>query len=217
MKVIRKLLPALLLLVNPAWAGDVPSLSVIALFKDRAVVMIDGQRRLLSAGQKSPEGVKLVSADSERARFMFDGQVLELALDGSVRAAKPRADDNPEVKIWRSTGGMFTTPGSINGMPVNFLVDTGASSIAMNSAQARRLGIDFRVVGNATWVTTASRTEMAYAVHLDRVQVGEIRLHNIEAVIIDGPQPDAVLLGMSFLGKLDMRNQDSVMTLRKKY
>ena len=112
---------------------------------------------------------------------------------------------------------MFQTTGSINGLPVQFLVDTGASSVAMNSAEARRLGIDYRVVGEETRVATASGIESAYAVNLERVKVGEIQLHNVAGVVIDGAQPQQVLLGMSFLGQLDMNNEGTVMTLRKKY
>lgn len=194
-----------------------PKLYVVALFKDRAVVMIDGQRRVLSVGDTSPEGVELLTADSEGARFRHGERILDLTLDGRVHAVGDRTADAPEVKIWRDRHGMFMTAGSINGLPVRFLVDTGATSIAMNSAQARRLGIDFRVEGDVTLVSTASGTERAHSVTLEAVQVGAIRLHNVNAVVIDGPQPSEVLLGMSFLGRLDMERQGMVMTLRKRY
>ncbi len=198
-------------------AADTPKLYVVALFKDRAVVMIDGTRRVLSIGERSPEGVELVQADSEQARFQVGDELIELALDGRVHAISAGPAHQPEVKIWRGRSGMFNTTGSINGLPVSFLVDTGATTVAMNSAQARRLGIDFRVEGDVTWVATASRTERAYAVTLDSVQVGDIRLHQVHAVVIDGPQPDEVLLGMSFLGRLEMDHQGMAMTLRKKF
>ncbi|MDH3871316.1 MAG: TIGR02281 family clan AA aspartic protease, partial [Gammaproteobacteria bacterium] len=97
------------------------------------------------------------------------------------------------------------------------LVDTGATQIAMNDAQARRLGIDYRVTGEPTAITTASRVERAWAVMLDSVKVGDINLRNVSAIVLEGPQPDQVLLGMSFLGRLEIRNDGQLMTLRRKY
>jgi aspartyl protease family protein len=112
---------------------------------------------------------------------------------------------------------MFKTVGSINGLPVGFLVDTGATAVAMNADEARRLGIDFRVEGESTWVATASAVSRAFSVTLARVKVGDIELHNVGAIVLDGPQPRDVLLGMTFLQRLEMHNQGDHLTLRKKY
>jgi aspartyl protease family protein len=211
-----------LCLVLSLWIAAAPlqalkDIHVVALFKGRVMVMIDGKRHLLRTGETSPEGVKLVSADSNGAVFEYRGETLQRRLDGRARAPAANADSGEVVQVFRDRMGMFKTVGSINGMPVNFLVDTGASTVAMNSAQARRLGIDFRVEGNATYVATASEVTQAYRVTLDRVKVGSIELRNITAVVIDGPMPQQTLLGMSFLGRLELRNQGDHMTLRKKY
>jgi aspartyl protease family protein len=66
-------------------------------------------------------------------------------------------------------------------------------------------------------VTTASGVERAWAVRLDTVRVGEIELRNIPAMVLDGAQPETILLGMSFLGKLQISNEGQLMTLRQKY
>ncbi len=190
---------------------------VLGLFKDRAVVLVEGKRRTLSVGQKSREGILLISADSESAVMEVDGERITARLDGRISSKPLRAPPQKEVQIWRDRAGMFTTVGSINGMPVSFLVDTGATQIAMNSAQARRLGIDFRVNGKPSAVKTASGIERAYEVVLDAVKVGDIQLHNIGAAVLDGPQPDQVLLGMSFLGQLKMVNDGRKLTLSKKF
>ena len=100
---------------------------------------------------------------------------------------------------------------------MNFLVDTGASMIAMNGDQARRLGIDFRVEGEPARVMTASRAEPAWRVHLDRVRVGSIELNHVEAVVLEGPNPRELLLGMSFLGRLRLVNEGDHLVLRKRY
>jgi len=211
------LLVVLLVCIYSAASWAIKDIHVVALFKDRAIVMIDGKQRLLRAGDSSPEGVKLVSADSAGAVFEYHGRTLERQLDGRVHAAAESPKGHDDVLIFRDRWGMFKTVGSVNGLPVKFLVDTGASSVAMNSAQARRLGIDFRVQGEPIYVSTASDVTQAYQLKLDVVKVGSIQLRNVTAVVMDGAQPTEVLLGMSFLGHLEMLNKGDKLILRRKY
>lgn len=198
---------------GPAHAGDI---EVVALFRDQAVLRIDGADHRLRPGERSPEGVRLVRTDADGAVLEIDGRERRYPLGSRIRSSYVRSAAE-EVRIFRDGDGMFTTVGSINGMPVDFLVDTGATSIAMNSAQARRLGIDFRVAGEPGAAVTASRVERVYHVTLDSVKVGGIQLRNVEAVVLDGPQPQRTLLGMSFLGRLEMQNDGQHLMLRRKY
>ena len=213
----NKWLPVVLLCLCSTASWAIKDIHVVALFKDRAIVMIDGNKRLLRTGDSSPEGIKLVSADSVGAVFEYRGRTLERQLDGRVHAAAESPKGHDDVLIFRDRWGMFKTVGSINGLPVKFLVDTGASSVAMNSAQARRLGIDFRVQGESIYVSTASDVTQAYQLKLDVVKVGSIQLRNVTAVVMDGAQPTDVLLGMSFLGHLEMINKGDKLILRRKY
>jgi aspartyl protease family protein len=112
---------------------------------------------------------------------------------------------------------MYRTLGSINGYPVSFLIDTGASIIAMNSIQAKRLGIQYLLDGKPGVVSTASGNVAAYNIRLASVAVGQIKLNDIEAVVIEGTHPEDVLLGMSFLGRLNVRNENEVMMLEPKF
>jgi len=112
---------------------------------------------------------------------------------------------------------MYTTVGSINGLTVTFLVDTGASQVALNANEARRLGIDFRVSGTPTAVDTASGVARAWAVTLDSVKVGSLEMRNVGAVVLEGSTPQHALLGMTYLGQLEIDNDGRLMTLRKKY
>ena len=217
LKTISWLLVALLLCIYPAAGWAIKDIHVVALFKDRVMVMIDGKQRLLRSGDSSPEGVRLVSADSVGAVFEYQGRTLERRLDGRVHAAVESPQGRDDVLIFRDRRGMFKTVGSINGLPVGFLVDTGASSVAMNSTQARRLGIDFRVQGEPTYVTTASDVTRAYQLKLDVVKVGAVQLRNVTAVVLDGAQPAEVLLGMSFLGRVAMINESDKLILRRKF
>jgi aspartyl protease family protein len=197
-----------------ACSVDAADLEVLALLGERAMLRVDGEQHLLRKGQATPQGIRLVDVSTAGATVEIDGDKRFYALEVRVRAHH-RAPDTEEVQIWRDPSGMFRTVGSINGLPVKFLVDTGASSIAMNSAQARRLGIDFRVIGEPAAVMTASRLERVYRVRLDTVKVGPIALRNVDAVVLDGAQPDNPLLGMSFLGRLQMANDGRCLTLSR--
>jgi aspartyl protease family protein len=191
-------------------------LRVVGLFTDRAVLLVEGQQRLLKVGQTSPEGIRLVSASSDSAILLIEGEEVTARLDGRVSASKNAIADE-EVQVWRNSTGMYTTVGSINGLPVSFLVDTGATQVAMNASQARRLGIDFHVTGTPSAVTTASGVERAWLVMLDSVKVGELEVRNVPAVVLEGAQPALTLLGMSYLGRMKITNDGHLMTLRKKY
>ena len=218
MPLSRYLLP-LTVLVSSLFSVSIPAapdVRVVGLFNNQAVLQINGRQHVLKAGQTSPEGVKLLEADSESAVLQIEGERVEARLDGRV-SAPGRSAAAKEVQVWRNTSGMYTTVGSINGLPVSFLVDTGATQVAMNAGQARRLGIDYRVTGSPAEVTTASGIERAWMVSLDSVKLGELEVRNVQAVVLDGAQPQTTLLGMSYLGRMKITNDGRLMTLQKKY
>lgn len=213
---ILRHLPLLLATILPGIAPAAPDVRVVGLFSDRAVVLIDGRQYVLQAGETGPEGVRLLAADSESARLVIDGREVEARLDGRV-SARRRTAGVQEVQVWRNSAGVYTTVGSINGLTVSFLVDTGATTVTLNADEARRLGLDFRVIGTPTSVATASGVVRAWAVTLDSVKVGSLELRNIGAVVLEGKSPPLALLGMTYLGRLEIDNEGRLMTLRKKY
>ncbi len=208
------LLTAQLLLSGPAFA--ITQIEVQALFGGKAIVMIDGQRRMLSIGDTSPEGVKLVSADSKHAVLEVDGRTKSYRPGGAISLsyAKP---EMLEEKIFADDRGMFNSIGTINGRTVRFLVDTGATTVAMNKSQARNLGIDYRMTGEHVVISTASDHVKGYRVRLKSVSLGKIKLRNVDAMVIDGNHPGPILLGMSFLGKLKVENAGGVMKIRQRH
>ena len=186
------------------------------LFKDRAVLEIDGKQRMLRAGQTSPEGVTLISASSESAVIEVDGQRSTLKLGGRI-SGNFDAPRSKRYRIVAGVRGMFETTGSINGFPTRLLVDTGATLVSMNSIQAKRLGIDYRLLGREARSRTASGIAPVWLVQLDRVKVGEIELNNIAAAVHEGAFPEIVLLGMSFLGQLELTRSAGAMVLERRY
>lgn len=184
----------------------------------KALLLVDGKRLMLSAGQAKKWGVSVLRIASDHVEVNVDGQSRRLRLGDSYAVTTPfKARKSVEVVIPRNKRGMYSTIGSINGLPVTFLVDTGASTIAMNAQQATRLAIDFRVIGKPTFVSTASGVTRAYRVTLDQVSVGEIKIRNIVAVVMDGQFPVQVLLGMSFLGQLEIQREAGLLHLKKNF
>ncbi len=188
---------------------------VLGLFKNKAIVQIDGKQRTLKKGKASPEGVILISADSETAILEINGKQKEFKLGrhiGSGYKQKKQA----EAKIM-PVNGMYSITGFINGRSVKFLVDTGATWIAMNVHQARSLGINFRYIGKRSYVSTANGVVPIYRITLDKVRVGEIELTNVAAGVLEGNSPTEVLLGNSFLNRVEMQRQGQVMLLKQKF
>ncbi|MBT6272985.1 MAG: TIGR02281 family clan AA aspartic protease [Chromatiales bacterium] len=209
-------LTAALLLFGASSAFAVQQISVLALFTNQAMVDIDGKRRKLKKGEPSPEGVILISATAKAAILEVDGKQSQYQLGRriSTRFIGPRK--GAVLRIWPTSNGMYVTTGSINGFPVRFLVDTGATLIAMNRNEARRLGIDFRVEGRESRSTTASGVVRTYEIRLPRVKVGDIELKNVGAAVIDGNFPAEILLGNSFLNRLDMQRKSGALELRQR-
>ncbi len=197
-----------------AWA--VEQIEVEALFSGQAMVRVDGKRRLLKLNKPSPEGLLLISADSKEAVIEVDGERRSYPLGSrvSTRFSEP---EMVSAKIWRDQNGSYTTVGSINGRTVNFLVDTGATGVAMHRADAKRLGLTYRLDGKPIYVSTANGTTSAFEVTLDRVQVGDIVLRNVRGFVIEGQGSGHVLLGMSFLNRVKMEDQGTVLFLHRKF
>ncbi|HDZ57933.1 MAG TPA: TIGR02281 family clan AA aspartic protease [Pseudomonas xinjiangensis] len=193
-----------------------PAVRVVGLFTDAALVTIDGQRHMLKVGLPGRDGVELLSSDSRGATLRVNGEIRDFGLqpDYSVDNAEPTRQ---RVVIPKGAGGHYRISGSINGQGVPFMLDTGATSVAMNSNQARRLGIDYKVVGTRVSATTASGQVSAYKVRLDRVKVGDIELTNIEGLVLDGGFPTEVLLGMSYLSRVRMDDQRTSLILERRF
>lgn len=206
---------ALLLLSIAFRALAIETLTLQGLSASKAVMMIDGKLRVVATGKTSPEGVKVISVNRDGAVLEVAGKQQRYTLNNAVSFNFKKIENRSE-KIFKDRGGMYRTVGSINGFPVKFLVDTGATSVAMNTVQAKRLGIRYRETGTLSGVSTASGYEKAYRVKLKTVSVGGITQKNVSAMIINGDHPGPILLGMTFLGKLSVEHSGNTMTLKQR-
>src|SRR6266581_6364817 len=210
---LRIVASLLFLLSTAAWTAEV---SVIGLFPGKAVVVIDGgSPRVLSVGQKPVEGVTLISTDRESATLDIDGQKKTLRI-GEDHAGPTAASPNQSATLTADPRGHFVVDGQINGGSVRFLIDTGATTIALSSADAVRLGIDYRK-GRPDMMGTANGMATAYALKLDTVRVGDIVLNNVDAAVLEGNPMPFALLGMSFLNRMEMKREGQTMVLIRRF
>ena len=191
--------------------------NVVGLFSNKAIVTINGGApHSLSAGQ-TVDGVKLISANSEAATFVVEGkkQTLKMGQGASVAGAGGPATNNP-VSLYADQAGHFLGNLTINGASLKYLVDTGATTVALNSGDAKFAKIDYEK-GEKGLSSTANGVVQVYRVKLNTLKIGTIVLNNVEASVIEGGSPPFVLLGMSALNRLDMKRDSSILTLTKKY
>jgi len=211
---------ALLLLLlgmvpNASAMPSQPDIQIKGLFSQSAILTINGQQRLLRQGDRSPEGVTLVSATSRAAVISFNGNEQTLKLSGRVRSQYTEVTRR-KVTIPLNTQGQYLTYGLINGQGVDLLVDTGASVVAMSEKQANQLGLEYVSKGRTGYVETASERVRSYQLTLDQIDIGGLKAYNVQAVVLQGDLPSKILLGMSYLRNVELSEKHGMLNLLEK-
>jgi aspartyl protease family protein len=182
----------------------------------KALLVIDGQPQTLAVGG-SARGVTLRRLGDGEAEVEVGGQRRVLRL-GAAPARLGAGDAAPgagsTIVLPMGAGGHFGATGSINGQSVSFLVDTGATSVALSQAEANRIGLDWKR-GRPGLSQTANGTVPVYSINLTAVRLGDVEISNVAAVVVPSDMP-VVLLGNSFLNRFSMRRDNDVMRLEKK-
>lgn len=199
---------AALLLLGAAWSAWATTVMVMSLSPSRAELLVNGRDiRSLSPGQTSPEGVRLVGISGDVATVDVDGRRWQMRLGTATTSS---------VSLQADAHGHFWVEIRVNGRPMRALVDTGASSVSMNVADAQRLGVD---LGGARRITTqtAGGPRQAWLTRVASIQVGDIVLNDVEASFSERNELPAVLLGMSFLNHVDLQRSGQTLTLTRRH
>ena len=196
-------------------AAAAPQIVAKGLFAGRALLEINGEQRLIKVGEPTAEGVLLVSSTSKEAVVEVAGVRQTLTLTSQI-SSQFVAVQSEEVSIPRSNDSHYRVSGTIDGHSVEMMVDTGATAVVMNSNEAKRLGIDY-LKGRELQSATASGMVDSYLVDLRHVKVGNIEVHNIKAVVLEGDFPTQTLLGNTFLSHVVMEQQADALVLKRKY
>jgi aspartyl protease family protein len=211
----HSILPGLVILCT-AISAQATEVNVVGLFNGKAMVSINGgKHRVMAAGETSPEGVKLIGADSATAVLEIDGKRQSLGMGKSASIPSANGGGNQSALLAADIRGHFVTTGNINGTSARMMVDTGASMVSMGKDEAKRLGISY-LNGERGMVSTANGVVPAYRVTLNTVRVGNLVLNQVDGLVQEASMP-YVLLGMSFLKRLEIKQDGTNMTLLKKY
>lgn len=211
---LRRNAAALLLALATGLAGaQAVSLSG-SLGASKALLLIDGQPHTLAVGA-TVKGVTLRRVGDGEAEVDVGGRSQVLRLGAApAKVGGGKGGGGSEIVLAAGPGGHFVTTGSINGKSVQFLVDTGATSVAMSQADADRIGIDWKR-GQRGLSHTAGGVVPIYSVNLNSVRVGDVEVFNVDAVVLQAQMP-VVLLGNSFLSRFSMRRESDVMRLERR-
>lgn len=203
----------LALCTGAACAADVALVGVIG--DKAAVISIDGgEPKTVRVGQKF-SGVAVISVDGDRATLEIDGKRRTMSRGQHASIAAGTKSGRQSVTLAADTRGHFVADGTINGGAIRFLVDTGATTIAIPAADAQRLGIEYRK-GRRVMVTTANGQAPAFLVKFDTVRIGDIELTNVDGMVSEQGLTLA-LLGMSFLNRVEMQRDGHAMTLTRRF
>lgn len=200
--------------ITVASISNAQSVNYSGSFGSKALLVINGAPPKALAPGESSQGVKLVSFNGDQAVVMMDGKRLTLPMGGGPAAADTGAGKQ-SVTLKADSSGHYLTTAQVNNATVQFLLDTGASSVVLNKADAERAGINFKnaPVGQTM---TANGVGQVWRVKIDRLRIGEVELNNVDAVINSSPMPFG-LLGMSALNRMDMKREGELMVLTKRF
>jgi aspartyl protease family protein len=204
---------SLLLACIAAGAAEV---SLIGVIGDKAAVIVldGGEPKTVKVGQ-SWRGITVLGVEHDRATVEIDGKKRVLERGQHYRSTAA-ASDRGRVTLAADSRGHFFADAAVNGVPVRFVVDTGATLISLPQSDAERLGIDYRS-GQRSQTRTANGIAQVYLVKLDAVRLGGIELHNVDATVHQGGGLDVALLGMSFLNRVLMQRDGATMTLIQRF
>ena len=181
----------------------------------KALLVVNGSAPRGVAPGESHMGVQVVSVGREDAVVDSAGGRRSLRL-GEAPVRVGGSGTGQRVVLKADARGHFVSSGQINGRIMQYMVDTGASTIAIGRPDAERMGLKFEEQGQSVRMNTANGVAQGWRLRMDSVRVGDVELRGVDAIVTPQPMP-YVLLGNSFLREFEMsRNGDEMMLLKRR-
>ena len=214
---MKALVVAAQLLAAAAVAHAAGSVTLTGSIGSRAILIVNGNPPKTVAVGESYQGVKLISLQAEQAVVELEGKRVSLRMDTpvSIGGGGGGGGGGSRIVLPADSRGHFMTQGAINGRPVTFMLDTGATTIALSADDAQRIGLDYSK-GQRVLMNTANGTATGYRLRLQSVRVGDVEVYDIDAIVSPQAMP-YVLLGNSFITRFSMRRDADQMVLEKRY
>jgi aspartyl protease family protein len=197
--------------------GAAADVALIGVIGDKAAVLaVDGgDPKTVKVGQ-SWRGITVLTVEHDQATIEVEGRKRVLQRGVLYRNADGSASGHGKATLAADPRGHFYIDGAVNRVPVRFMVDTGATMVSLPQSDAERLGIDYRA-GQRGKTRTANGLATVYLVKLDSIRIGQIELHNVDGLVVEGAGLDQALLGMSFLNRVSMQRDGATMTLIQRF
>jgi len=196
-----------------AMAAHAQNVALAGILGSKALLVVDGGAPRAVAAGEAHQGVRVVSVGQGEAVVDVDGGRRTLRLgEAPVSVATPGGGQRLVLKA--DARGHFVNTGFINGRVMQYMVDTGASTVAIGLPEAQRMGLKAEN-GQPVLMSTANGTAQGWRVRLDSVRAGTLELRGVDAIVTPQPMP-YVLLGNSFLRAFEMSRTGDEMVLQQR-
>lgn len=206
-----------LALALAAGVAAAQSVALQGMLGNKALLIVDGGAPKSVAPGETHKGVKVLATMGDQATVEIDGKrhVLRVG-DAPASVGKGGGGSRGnKIVLTAGSGGHFLTQGAINGRAVQFMVDTGATSVAMGVAEAERIGIDYRK-GTIGRGSTANGVVTVYHVKLASVRIGDVEVYDVDASVLPANMGH-ILLGNSFLTRFQMTRHNDQLVLERRF
>lgn len=204
------------LLAGAAMPASAQSVAMTGSMGSKALLVVDGGAPKALAAGESHRGVKVVAVRADQVTVEVGGKRQNVDLGGApVSIGGGGGGGGTQIVLTAGSGGHFLTSGSINGRATQFLVDTGATSVAISADEARRLGVNYEQ-GERGMGSTANGVIPIWRVTLKSLRIQDVEVYGVEAVVVPSGMPH-VLLGNSFLTRFQMKRENDMLTLTRRF
>ena len=197
----------------PLWA-HAQSVGMAGVLGSKALLVVDANPpKALAAGEEY-QGVKVLAVTKDEATIQVNGARRVLRLGEAPVSVGARGGSGRRIVLTADSRGHFVNSGAINGRVMQYMVDTGASTIAIGRNDAERMGLNYQN-GEPVRMNTANGVAQGWRMRLDSVRLGDVEVLGVEAIVTPQPMP-YVLLGNNFLAQFQMTRINDQMVLEKR-
>lgn len=206
-------LPLLLTALGAGWAQAQTAVALAGVLGTKALLVVNGGApRGVGAGE-THQGVRVLSVQKDEALVEVEGVRRSLRL-GEAPVSVGSRSGGRQVVLMADGRGHFINSGTINGSRMQYMIDTGASTVAIGRPDADRMGLQY-AKGQPVQMSTANGVAQGWRIRLDSVRIGDVEVYGIDAVVTPQAMP-YVLLGNSLLGEFQMTRTNDRLVLEKR-
>ena len=204
-------------LAGTALPASAQSVAMTGSMGSKALLVVDGGTPKALAAGETHRGVKVVAVRADQVTVEVGGKRQSIDLGGAPVSigGGGGGSGGTQIVLTASSGGHFVTSGSINGRATQFMVDTGATSVALSADEARRMGINYEL-GDRGQGSTANGVIPIWRITLKSLRIQDVEVYGVEAVVVPSGMPH-VLLGNSFLTRFQMKRENDMLTLTRRF